>query len=121
MPANERVTRTTRCPDPSATVVKQLFGTAVKCGRPTCSEFLYRMENGRHALNCRVAHIRASAPNGPRADPLMTCAEVNAFDNLLLLCPYDAALVDDHWEDYPVEVLAVSRHGIPALSRFSVT
>lgn len=106
MPEKERVARTTRCPDPSATVAKQLFGTAAKCGRPTCNEILYRMENGRPALNCRIAHIRASAPNGPRADPLMSCAEVNAFDNLLLLCPYDAALVDDHWEDYPVEVLA---------------
>lgn len=36
----------------------------------------------------------------------MTCAEVNDFDNLLLLCPYDAALIDDSWEDYPVERLA---------------
>lgn len=106
MPDEQRVARTTRCPDPSAPVAKQLFGTAVKCGRPTCNEILYRMENGRPALNCRMAHIRASAPNGPRADPLMTCAEVNTFENLLLLCPYDAALVDDSWEEHPVEVLA---------------
>lgn len=106
MPEQERVARTTRCPDPSATVAKQLFGTAAKCGRPTCNEILYRMENGLPALNCRIAHIRASAPNGPRADPLMTCMEVNAFDNLLLLCPYDATLVDDRWEDFPVEMLA---------------
>ena len=104
MPA-DRVARTKRCPDPSATVAKQLFGTAAKCARPTCNEFLYRMEDGRPALNCRIAHIRASAPNGPRADPFMTCAEVNAFDNLLLLCPYDASLIDDNWAEYPVEML----------------
>lgn len=106
MPDQQREARTARCPDPTATVAKQLFGTAAKCGRPTCNEILYRMENGRPALNCRIAHIRASAPNGPRADPLMTCSEVNAFDNLLLLCPYDASLVDDRWEDFPVETLA---------------
>jgi hypothetical protein len=106
MPDEQRVARTTRCSDPAATVVKQLFGTAAKCGRPTCNEILYRMENGRPALNCRIAHIRASAPNGPRADPFMTCSEVNAFDNLVLLCLFDASLVDDNWEDYPVEMLA---------------
>lgn len=87
-------------------MVKQLFGTAVKCGRPTCNEFLYRMENDMPALNCRIAHIRASAPKGPRANPLMTCGQVNAFDNLILLCPFDASLVDDRCEDFPVDLLA---------------
>lgn len=105
MSGDQRVARARRCSDPSPTVSKQLFGTAVKCARPTCNELLYRLENGQPALNCRIAHIRASAPNGPRADPLMTCAEVNAFDNLLLLCLYDAALIDDSWEEYPTEML----------------
>lgn len=102
----ERVARTRRCSDPSPAVVKQLFGTAVQCGQPTCNETLYRIENGRPALNCRIAHIRASSPNGPRADPYMSCDEVNAFDNLLLLCLFHAALIDDSWEDFSADMLA---------------
>jgi ElaB/YqjD/DUF883 family membrane-anchored ribosome-binding protein len=105
MSDDQRAARARRCSDPSPTVSKQLFGTAVKCARPACNELLYRLENAQPALNCRIAHIRASAPNGPRADPMMTCAEVNAFDNLLLLCLYDAALIDDSWEEYPAEML----------------
>lgn len=106
MADEQRTARTIRCPDPSAAVVKQLFGTAMKCGRPTCKEALYRIESDQPALNCRMAHIRASSPKGPRSDPLMTCTEVNAFENLLLLCPFDASLIDDRWEDFPVDLLA---------------
>ena len=36
----------------------------------------------------------------------MTCGQVNAFDNLILLCPFDASLVDDSCEDFPVDLLA---------------
>lgn len=101
------VTRTKRCPDPGRAVGHKLFGTAVKCARPDCNELLYRLEDGRRTLNCRIAHIRASSPKGPRADPTMTCAMVNAFDNLLLLCLFHAAQIDDDetWQDYPVELL----------------
>ena len=106
MSNEQRVARTKRCPDPSPAVVKQLFGTAAQCGQPTCNETLYRIENDRPALNCRIAHIRASSPNGPRSDPLMRCDEVNAFDNLLLLCQFHASLIDDSWEDFPVDMLA---------------
>ena len=106
MSTDPRAARTKRCSDPTGTVVKQLFGTAVTCGRPDCDEFLYRIENDSPALNCRIAHIRASAPNGPRADPLMSCDEVNALDNLILLCPFDASLIDDNSKDFPVDLLA---------------
>ena len=75
--------------------------------RPDCNQLLYRVEDRHRTLNCRIAHIRASSPNGHRADPMMTCREVNTFDNLLLLCLFRAAQIDDDetWKDYPVEVL----------------
>lgn len=88
----------------------RLFGTAVKCGRPDCPELLYRQEDGLSTLNCRIAHIRASAPNGPRADPLMTCQEVNALENLMLLCPFHADQIDNAWGEYPPELLYEWKH-----------
>lgn len=105
MPEAPREARTERCSSPSGTTAKQLFGTATQCARPDCNKSLYRLEGDRPALNCEIAHIRASAPDGPRADPMMTCSEVNAFENLLLLCDYDHRLIDVEWERFPEEML----------------
>lgn len=97
--------RTKRCADPRTSVTKELHGLATRCGEPGCPEPLIKVADGRRTLNTRVAHIRASAPNGPRADPHMTCAEVNHFDNLLILCLFHATAIDEHVAAHPSETL----------------
>lgn len=100
-----RTRRTKRCTDPTKAMAKQLYGTTSKCGEPDCPEPLIRIVDGRRTLNSRIAHIQGSAPDGPRADPWMTCDEVNDFDNLIVLCLFHADEVDQHVDEFPKEML----------------
>ena len=100
-----RQSRTKRCPDPTVATAKQLYAMASKCGEPDCYEQLVKAIGGRRTLNSRIAHIRASSPTGPRADPYMTCEEVNHFENLIVLCLFHAVEIDEHEDDYPVDLL----------------
>lgn len=100
-----RPKRTKRCADPGQAVSKQLYGLAVGCAEPNCTEPLVKAVQGRRTLNTRIAHIRASSPSGPRADPYMSCDEVNHFDNLVVLCLFHAIEIDEHPEDHPIELL----------------
>lgn len=96
-----------RHPAPTPTTVKELYGSASSCANPQCDEPLYRYvpELDRHALNSTVAHIRAASPEGPRFDPNMSAEANRDGANLLLLCRFHSALVDDMASDYPIETL----------------
>jgi hypothetical protein len=43
----------------------------------------------------RVAHIRGDRLGSARYDPSMTDEQRRAFENLILVCPNDHALIDD--------------------------
>jgi hypothetical protein len=98
----------TRLPILESTV-KQLYGTAIICAHPDCSEPLLRWVDDLDipVLNSRVAHIRAASPRGPRYDESMTDEERRAFDNLILLCLPHAEEVDLKAlaDRYPAETL----------------
>lgn len=96
-----------RHPAPTPTTVKELYGSASHCASPECDEPLYRFvpELDRLALNSTVAHIRAASPEGPRFDPNMSAEANRDGANLLLLCRFHSALVDDMAADYPIETL----------------
>ncbi|WP_405908755.1 hypothetical protein OG742_30595 [Streptomyces sp. NBC_00828] len=87
--------------------MKQLYGTAFRCGEPSCSRPLYRLNNetGERILNSRVAHIHARSEGGPRWAPEMAEEENRSEDNLLLLCVEHASEVDDTPEHFPAETL----------------
>ncbi|WP_146060353.1 hypothetical protein [Amycolatopsis sp. CA-128772] len=48
---------------PVLATVRQLYGTAFRCGKPDCGKPLYKMndETGETLLNSRVSHICAEA------------------------------------------------------------
>jgi len=48
----------------------------------------------RHVMG-RICHIVDRNPRSARYDPHLTCAEANAYDNLILLCPSHHARIDE--------------------------
>jgi len=92
--------------EPTDATVKQLYGTALRCGLPGCLQTLYRAsETGERVLNSRVAHIHARREGGPRWDPSMSEEENRSYSNLILLCIEHAYEIDDIPDRYPAEQL----------------
>lgn len=71
----------------------RLWGLAGnECTMEDCSELLvYRAEG---ELLGEIAHIADLNPPGPRYRPELSCAERNAYENLILLCPNHHRLID---------------------------
>jgi len=91
---------------PTASTVRELYGTALRCGRPGCMQALYRVsDTGARVPNSQVAHIHARRENGPRWDPAMTEEENRSYGNLILLCLGHASEIDATPDLYPAEVL----------------
>ncbi|MGB9937293.1 MAG: HNH endonuclease [Methanobacterium sp.] len=53
----------------------------------------------------KIAHIIASSPKGPRADPNYPKEKINSFENLILLCPNHHDEIDLLIHKYPAEKL----------------
>lgn len=87
---------------PTDATVKQLYGTALRCGFRPCEQPLYRESKieGERVLNSEVAHIHARREKGPRWDPHMSEAENRSFDNLILMCQAHAKEIDDFPDKY---------------------
>lgn len=93
-------------PKPSPTVVKQLYGTAWRCGFDGCLRPLYRVtETGEQVLNSTVAHIHARSQGGPRWDKDMTAEDNRAPENLMPMCLEHSREIDDFWPNYPADLL----------------
>ena len=94
-------------PKPSPTVIKQLYGTAFRCGKPECRRPLYRLddETGVTVLNSQVAHIHARSEGGPRWLDGMSSEDNRACENLIPLCFEHAWEIDQSEDLYPAELL----------------
>lgn len=93
-------------PKPSPTTIKQLYGTAFRCGEPSCPKPLYRVsETGEVILNSEIAHIHARSEGGPRWKPGMSSDDNKAAANLIPLCQDHASEIDDTPDKYPAELL----------------
>src|SRR6202044_1316128 len=59
---------------PTPATVKELYATALRCGKPGCLQSLYRVseDTGERVLNSDVAHMHARREGGPRWAPAMT-------------------------------------------------
>jgi hypothetical protein len=91
---------------PKDSTVKQLYATALWCGKPGCLQFLYRVsDTGERVLNSEVAHIHARRVGGPRWNPTMSEADNRSYDNLIVLCEAHATEIDKTPEHYPPELL----------------
>lgn len=84
-------------PKPLVTTVRELFGSAMRCGFEGCREPLYRDSEQTHTrlLNVEVAHIHARSEGGPRWDGGMSREENRSSGNLILMCRPHAREIDD--------------------------
>lgn len=81
------------------------------CAAPRCERRLLRPSAGGRVVTVgEVAHIHGVAPNAARYLPGL--ADVNAFENLLLLCLEHHALIDggDTRDEYPPDLLRSWKH-----------
>ncbi len=106
MPGDTVGRRTVEHPEPTDATVKQLYATALRCGRPGCMQALYRLsDTGERVLNSRVAHVHARRENGPRWNPVMSAEENSSYDNLIVLCLQHASEIDITPEHFAAEML----------------
>ena len=78
------------------------------CQFPKCDKQCYvkseSKDNGFVTIG-HVAHIVSRSDHGPRADPLLSTMERDAYSNLLLMCPNHHQEVDSDVNQYPVDIL----------------
>lgn len=91
---------------PWPTKVLLVARAAGQCQFPGCGKRLFEhhltLKEGNFA---QLAHIVAFSPGGPRARGARSGKTVHDVENLMLLCPEDHKLVDDHEVDYPAATL----------------
>lgn len=94
-------------PPPTAATVRYLYGVNTGCAFPDCSEPLYRIVDDlpRRVLNSTVAHIHARREGGPRWDAAMSASDNRAAENLILLCRFHSATIDDFEDQFPPDEL----------------
>jgi hypothetical protein len=83
--------------------LKLLFGSsAVRCSFPDCHELCIEPSTpfDRAAITAYIAHIEAHSDSGPRANPMLTRKQRDAYDNLILLCPRHHIVVDEQPNTY---------------------
>lgn len=92
---------------PTPATIKQLYGTAFRCGAPACQKPLYRVsdETGEYILNSRVAHIHARSENGPRWSAEMSEDDNRDASNLIPLCEQHAWEIDATASHFPADLL----------------
>jgi pterin-4a-carbinolamine dehydratase len=92
---------------PLPATIRQLYGTAFRCAKPSCGRPLYKMNNetGEIVLNSNVSHICARSEGGPRWDSEMGEEENRGESNLVPMCLEHALEIDATPEHYPVELL----------------
>jgi hypothetical protein len=86
-----------------STLKKLWAASGNQCGFPGCEEDVVDME--QEIGVGEICHIRAQSPGGPRYDPDLDDDEVDAYSNLILLCPTHHTYIDKNPEEYSIEEL----------------
>jgi len=73
-----------------------------QCAFPGCKEIVYNRVDD--SFVSQTAHIRSKNAGGPRYDPTYT-GNLDAIENLILLCLDHHKIIDDHPEKYTIEKL----------------
>ena len=93
---------------PRPTTLTQLWARAAGlCSHPNCRKRLVfdADDSGRPSSIGEAAHIVAQSAAGPRGDPARSPAELDALDNLILLCANHHTTVDAQPDIYTVDTL----------------
>jgi hypothetical protein len=90
--------------------LKLLWGlAAARCSNPNCRKPLIKEATAKdpHAVVGKIAHISdfSPSPNSPRSDPSLTTGELNAYENLILLCGDHHDEIDKQKKTFPRETL----------------
>lgn len=86
-----------------STLKKLWAASGNQCGFPGCEEDV--VDIGQEIVVGEICHIRAQSPGGPRYDPDLNDDEVDAYSNLILLCPTHHTYIDKNPEEYSIEEL----------------
>lgn len=90
----------------SQLTIKQLFLTSGHhCAYPGCTAAIVEFTDAGPTVLGFIAHIEGSSDDGPRANPSLTPAERDSYENLLVLCGHHHTLVDKIDSEFPVEML----------------
>lgn len=81
------------------------------CAFPGCRAALTAEASGADRLVAlgEMAHIVADSPNGPRGASVLTKAERDRYENLILLCGHHHELIDSQPSTWTVEVLHAAK------------
>jgi hypothetical protein len=90
--------------------LKLLWGlAAARCAHPECRRPLIKEAASQdpHAVVGEIAHLNdfSPQPGSPRADESLSVAELNSYDNLVLLCGHHHNEVDKQKNTFPRETL----------------
>jgi hypothetical protein len=90
--------------------LKLLWGlSAARCAKPECRKPLIKeaTTSDPHAVVGKIAHILDFSPSlgSPRSDPSLSVGELNAYQNLILLCGDHHDEVDRQKNTFPRETL----------------
>jgi len=92
----------------SPRTLKVLFAlSGNQCAHPDCTNTLIEpaTEQSDALVSAHICHIYAISTEGPRGKPGLTQEELNAPENLILLCRNHHAVVDGQHETYPADML----------------
>ena len=80
---------------------------AGRCSYPGCRLPLLLGDSGQHAATPigEAAHIVAYSSHGPRGDPTIPVERLNAYANLILLCPNHHSEIDRRPDQFPPSLL----------------
>ena len=92
----------------SQRTLKVLFAlSGNQCAHPECTNSLIEpaTEESDALVTAHICHIYAISTVGPRGKPGLTQQELNAPENLILLCRNHHAVADGQHESYPADLL----------------
>jgi len=88
----------------SQKTIKKIFAlSGNKCYFPRCNNQIVDIGNG--SVVGEICHIKAKKKRGSRYDEDLTDEEINAFENLILMCRLHHKIIDDDPVSYTVQRL----------------
>lgn len=97
----------------SQKTLKVLFAlSGNQCAHPDCTNTLIEptTEQSDAHVSAHICHIYAISTDGPRGKSGLTQRELNAPDNLILMCRHHHGIVDGQHESYPADTLKEWKH-----------
>ena len=91
---------------PAFTKILLVARAAGQCQFPGCRRYLFEHHLTLQAGNfAEFAHIIGFKPKGPRGGDATDRKRIHDVANLMLLCPEDHKMIDDHSDEYPTDAL----------------